>query len=45
VHARRRHSATFTDAGRPMQELLDAIAGFVWGPFLLIPLLLLTACT
>jgi AGCS family alanine or glycine:cation symporter len=25
-----------------MQELLDAIAGFVWGPFLLIPLLLLT---
>jgi AGCS family alanine or glycine:cation symporter len=25
-----------------MKELLDAIAGFVWGPFLLIPLLLLT---
>jgi AGCS family alanine or glycine:cation symporter len=25
-----------------MKELLDTIAGFVWGPFLLIPLLLLT---
>jgi alanine or glycine:cation symporter, AGCS family len=25
-----------------MKEILDAIAGFVWGPFLLIPLLLLT---